>query len=186
MGDGSYRPLKSCLGLWLLERIVPEFRSRPDSPGDWRRLVAAAARERRPATLLDLADPRLFNPKSMRSAIDANLESRGSRRPRDLAGYTRLICASLGQGHADAVNVLERLAGKAFKRILMVGGGSRNRLLCQETADASGLPVASFSLEGTATGNIAAQLAALGAVPDHAAFRSQFSRQLAARNFLPS
>lgn len=185
MGDGSYRPLKSCLGLWLLEKIVPEFMSRAVSPGDWRRLIAAATRSRNAGRLLDLSDSRLFNPSSMRAAIDAHLARRGSRPPGDLAGYTRLICASLGRGHADAVKVFERLAGKSFKRILIVGGGSRNRLLCQETADASGVPVHSFSLEGAATGNIAAQLVALGAVENHASFRSVFSRQLSARQFRP-
>jgi rhamnulokinase len=186
MGDGRHRPLKSCLGLWLLERIVPEFSSRPETPAAWRRLIAAAARARPPARLLDLSDSGLFNPRSMRAAIDRHLERRGVRPPGDLAGYTRLICASLGRGHADAAAVFERLAGRSFKRILIVGGGSQNRLLCQATADAAGIAVASFSLEGAAVGNIAAQLVALGAVRDHAQFRSVLSRQLVATEFRPA
>jgi rhamnulokinase len=76
------------------------------------------------------------------------------------------------------VRALERLSGRAFGRILIVGGGSQNRLLCQATADASGLPVASYSLEGAAVGNIAAQLVALGEVADNAAFRAAYARQL--------
>jgi rhamnulokinase len=185
MGDGRYRPLKSCLGLWLLERIVPEFSSRPGTPSAWRRLIAAAAAERPPETLLDLSDAGLFNPKSMRAAIDGQLGRRGVRAPRNLAGYARLICSSLGRGHADAVRVFERLAGRSFGRILVVGGGSQNRLLCQATADASGLPLASFSLEGAAVGNIAAQLVALGAVRDHASFRRTLALQLKASEFTP-
>ncbi len=70
MGDGRYRPLRSCLGLWLLESILPEFSSRPGTAGAWRRLIGAAARARAPARLLDLSDSTLFNPRSMRSAID--------------------------------------------------------------------------------------------------------------------
>jgi rhamnulokinase len=185
MGDGRYRPLKSCLGLWLLEKIAPEFSSRPATPADWRKLIAAAGRAAAPARLVDLSDSSLFNPRSMRSAIDSHLRKRGARPPRDLAGYTRLICASLGRGHADAVRVFGRLAGRSFRRILVVGGGSQNRLLCQATADASGVPVASFNLEGTAVGNLAAQLVALGAVEDHAAFRRIFARQLAAAEYCP-
>jgi rhamnulokinase len=121
----------------------------------------------------------------MRAAIDAQLKGRGGRIPRDLAGYARLICASLGNGHADAVHSLERLSGRSFGRILMVGGGSQNRLLCQETADASGLPVASYALEGAAAGNIAAQLVALGVIKDNAAFREAYSRQLRKASYLP-
>jgi rhamnulokinase len=185
MGDGRYRPLKSCLGLWLLERILPEFGVRAGGLADWKRIIAAAGRTPSPDHRLDLADATLFNPVHMRTAIDAQLRRRGLPSPRGLAGYARLICDSLGQGHAGAVDGFKRLSGRAFKRILIVGGGSQNRLVCQSTADASGLPVASFSLEGSAVGNLAAQLVALGAVRDHATFRALFSRQLKAIEFLP-
>ena len=84
--------------------------------------------------------------------------------PKNPAGYVRLICDSLGQGHADALRNFEKLAGRKFQRILIVGGGSKNRLLCQATATASGLPVHAFTLEGTAVGNIASQLIGLKAV----------------------
>jgi rhamnulokinase len=184
-GDGRYRPLISCLGLWLLERVLPGFSSRPQTPAAWRRLISESAGAPAPEDLLDLGDPALFNPPSMRAAIDTQLRSRGARIPRDLAGYARLVCASLGNGHADAVHSLERLSGRSFSRILIVGGGSQNRLLCQETADAAGLPVASYKLEGAAAGNIAAQLVALGAIRDNAAFREAYTRQLRRVDFLP-
>jgi rhamnulokinase len=88
-------------------------------------------------------------------------------------------------GHARAVESIERLSGRKFGRIIAVGGGSQNRLLCQATADAAGMPVDSYSLEGTAVGNIAAQLVALGAVGDNASFRRIFSRRLKKTPYLP-
>jgi rhamnulokinase len=178
MGDGRYRPLCSCLGLWLLEQTVPAFRSRPQTAQGWQKLIAAATRAPAPALLLDVTDTSLFSPPVMRTAIDTQLKKRGAKPPRDLAGYVRLICDSLGQGHADAVRTFERLADRKFKRILIVGGGSKNRLLCQATANASGLPVVSFALEGAAVGNLASQLIALGAVKDLATFRHLLSRHL--------
>jgi rhamnulokinase len=184
-GDGRYRPLISCLGLWLLERVLLGFSTRPTSPSAWRRLIAAASNAPPPPDLLDLADRTLFNPADMRRAIDAQLKCRGGKIPRDLAGYVRLICASIGNGHAEAVHAIERLSGRQFGRILMVGGGSQNRLLCQETADASGIPVASYSLEGAAVGNIAAQLVALGELTGIAAFREAYARQLASTAYEP-
>jgi rhamnulokinase len=114
----------------------------------------------------------------MRAAIDAQLKKRKLPMPKNIAAYTRLICASLGQGHADALRAFERLAGRQFSRILIVGGGSKNRLLCQATANASGRPVHAFTLEGTAVGNIVSQLIGLRAVRDLATFRALFSRQL--------
>lgn len=178
LGDGRYRPIKNCLGLWLLEKTVEAFPKRPKNGREWDLLAAEAARRPKPPVLLDVTDRALFNPKSMREAIDAQLRRRRARAPRDLAGYTRLICDSLGQGHADAVKAFERMTGRKFTRILMVGGGSKNRLLCQATADRAGIPLVSFALEGTAVGNLANQLVALGAVDSLRTFRRQLARQL--------
>jgi len=185
MGDGRYRPLRSCLGLWLLEQTLPAFAARPANAAQWRKLIALAEKAPAPARLLDVTDTALFNPPDMRAAIDAQLKRAGARPPRDLAGYVRLICDSLGRGHADAVRSFEELSGRQFRRILIVGGGSKNRLLCQATADASGLPVVSYALEGTAVGNVANQLIGLGVVRDIRAFRAHLARQLAATVYTP-
>jgi rhamnulokinase len=185
MGDGGYRPLLSCLGLWLLEQTLPHFPQRPNSPAAWEQLVAAAAGQPEPPVLLDVTDPALFNPANMRVAIDAQLRRRRGKAPRSLAGYVRLICASLGRGHADGLRALERLSGRAFRRILMVGGGSRNRLLCQATADAARLPVVSLALEGAAVGNLGSQLIALGAVEDLATFRRDLAASLSRTVYEP-
>ena len=114
----------------------------------------------------------------MKAAIDAQLKKRKIAAPKNLAGYARLICDSLGRGHAGAMRNFEKMAGKKFRRILIVGGGSKNRLLCQATADAAGLPVVSFALEGTAVGNLASQLVALRAVKNLATFRAHLGASL--------
>ena len=177
-GDGRYRPLTNVIGLWLLEGTLKDFAGRPRTDAAWAALIRAAEKLPAPPVLFDVTDPAFANPPSMRSALDAQLKRRQAAPPRNLAGYTRLICASLGRGHADAMRAFERLAGRKFKRILMVGGGSRNRLLCQSTADAAGLPVVSLSLEGTAVGNIARQLIAFGAVQNLATFRAHLTQNI--------
>ncbi len=178
IGDGRYRPLTNIIGLWLLEGAMKDFASRPRTDADWAELIAEAEKLPAPAALLDVSDPSFANPKSMRAAIDAHLKKRRLTPPRTLAGYTRLICDSLGRGHAEAKAAFERMSGRSFQRILIVGGGSKNRLLCQATADAAGIPVVSFSLEGTAVGNLARQLIALRAVKDLPAFRAGLGRRL--------
>jgi rhamnulokinase len=176
-GDGRYRPLTNVIGLWLLEQTLKDFTARPKNDAEWAKLLTAAGRQR-PNALLDMAFREFANPTSMRAAIDTQLKRRELPLPKNLAGYVRLICDSIGQGHADAIRNFERLAGRKFVRILIVGGGSKNRLLCQATADASGLPVHAYSLEGTAVGNIASQLIGLRAVRNLTAFREHFSKQL--------
>ena len=178
IGDGRYHPLTNVIGLWLLEGTMKDFASRPTTDREWAALIAAAEKLPAPAALLVVTDPAFANPVSMKAAIDAQLKKRRLRAPKDLAGYTRLICDSLGRGHADAMRNFERLAGRKFNRILIVGGGSKNRLLCQATANETGVPVVSFALEGTAVGNLASQLISLRAVKDLATFRHHLGRTL--------
>ncbi len=185
IGDGRYRPLTNVIGLWLLEGTLKDFASRPKSDDEWAKLIAAAEKLPAPAALLDVTDPSFTNPKSMKAAIDAHLKKRRLAAPKNLAGYVRLICASLGRGHADAKAAFERMSGRAFRRILIVGGGSKNRLLCQATADACGIPVVSFALEGTAVGNMARQLIALGAVKNLPTFRALLAKGLKQTTYTP-
>jgi len=196
-GRGGYRPLVNVIGLWLLEKTLADFSSRPRNESEWSTLIAAA--EKLPSSLepvhprrsknrsglsalgsglLDVTDPAFANPPSMRAAIDAQLKRRKLPVPKNLPAYVRLICDSLGQGHANVMRTFERLANRRFKRILIVGGGSKNRLLCQATANAAQLPVISFQLEGTAVGNLANQLIALRAIKDLPTFRALLSRQI--------
>jgi rhamnulokinase len=185
MGDGRYRPLRSSLGLWVLERTLLSYRARPGTASAWARLMSLAARVPVPKRLLDLNDPALFNPADMRAAISQQIARRGGRAPRDLARMVRLIVDSIGRAHADSVRLFEEVTGRRFRRILIVGGGSKNPLLCQATANACGIPVVSYSLEGAVTGNIASQLVALGMVRNLAQFRRRLGTQLDATHYLP-
>jgi len=178
IADGRYRPLTNVPGLWLLEGTLKDFARRPGNDREWAALINAAGRLPTPAGLLRVTDAAFTNPTSMRAAIDAHLRARRLKVPAGLPGYVRLICDSLGRGHADALGAFERMTGRRFQRILMVGGGSRNRLLCQATADAAGVPVVSFALEGTAVGNLARQLIALRAVRDLPTFRRLLAADL--------
>ena len=83
------------------------------------------------------------------------------------------------------MRAFERMTGRKFQRVLMVGGGSKNRLLCQATADAAGIPVVSFALEGTAVGNLASQLIAIGAVKDLPTFRRHLAADLKQKIYRP-
>ena len=185
IGDGRYRPLTNVIGLWLLEGTMKDFASRPADDQAWAELITAAEKLPAPAALLDVTDPAFTNPKSMKAAIDAQLKRRKLPASKTLAAYTRLICDSLGRGHADAMRAFEKMTGKKFRRIIIVGGGSKNRLLCQATANAAGIPVVSFALEGTAVGNIASQLIALRAVKDLPTFRRLLGATLAKKIYAP-
>ncbi len=185
IGDGRYRPLTNVIGLWMLEGTLKDFASRPTNDKEWAALIKAAEKLPAPPKLIDMTFAEFANPTSMKGAIDAQLKKRKIPAPKNLAGYVRLICESLGNGHAEAMRAFEKMAGKQFRRILIVGGGSKNRLLCQATANAAGLPVVSFALEGTAVGNLASQLISLGAVKDLATFRRHLAADLKQTVYAP-
>lgn len=171
-GQGGYRPNKIIMGLWLLEQLLPKFEARPSSDAEWTALIEKAEEQPVPSVLIDGTDEALFNPEDMKAAIDENLKRQGGTPPDTLPGYVRLICDSLASYVANTLAKFGPMTGESFDNIAIVGGGSKNRLLCQRTADATGLPVTSFKLEGTAVGNIGYQLLGLGVIDNLDVFRA--------------
>lgn len=184
-GDGSFRPNKILLGLWLLEQTIPAFEKRPQTDGEWGALIAAAEERPDPAVLLDIRDRDLFNPPSMREAIDAKIRGQGGTPPEDLPGYLRLISASLAAGVGQTMTTFESLMGKEFDNIVILGGGSKNRLLCQLIANACGKAVTSFNLEASSVGNIAYQLLALGKIKSLEVFHEVLRPSLSPKVYQP-
>ena len=184
-GSGAFRPCKVMLGLWLIEQIIPCFERRPANDAEWTALIDAASDRPSSDVHLDTSDRALFNPTDMREAIDTQLRHRGGTPPLDLAGYVRLVCDSLGAAIAGAVDAFGTLSGQRAERIIIVGGGARNRLLCQAMANAAALPVTSYQLEATCLGNLAYQACALGLVPDLAAFHAVIAPGLPTQHYAP-
>jgi rhamnulokinase len=77
------------------------------------------------------------------------------------------------------ITALEELTGRTLDTIRIVGGGSRNRLLCQLTADACRRQVVAGPVEATALGNVQVQAVARGMVPDLAAVRAALAASVA-------
>lgn len=185
-GQGGYRPNKILLGLWMLEKTLPYFGDRPTNDAEWSSLIERADDVPRSDVLIDTSDRELFNPDNMKAAIDANLQRHGGQPPADLPGYVSLICNSLGASVADTAQKFGAMTGSKFDNIIIVGGGSKNRLLCQRIADFAGIPVTSYNLEGTAVGNIGYQLLGLGVIKDLDEYRAVVAKDLAKQSYRPS
>ena len=80
------------------------------------------------------------------------------------AATVRCIVDSLALAHRAAIEDARRLSGRDVDVVHVVGGGARNELLCQLTADACGIPVEAGPVEATALGNVLVQACALGVV----------------------
>jgi rhamnulokinase len=155
------------MGLWLLSESIrtwdkPATASQRSS--ELERLLDAAPRVAGPVPVFDVDDPRFLPPGDIPARIDAWFAERDLKGPVTRPEYVRSIVESLAQAFAGTVADAARLSGHAVSVIHLVGGGAQNALLCQATADRSGLPVVAGPVEATAIGNILVQARAQGAI----------------------
>lgn len=154
---GSIRFLRNVGGLWLLQECMRTWRAMGEE-SDLETLLAAAAAESGDGPTIDVDDPVFIPPGDMPERIAAVVgRSAGS-----VAQITRGIIESLAAAYVRTVEQGSSLAGRPVRRIHLVGGGSQNALLCQRTADRSGLAVLAGPVEATALGNVLVQARALG------------------------
>jgi len=160
---GTIRFLKNISGLWLLEACRRSWESagRPDRYAD---LLDAAAEAPAFRSLVDPDCDEFLNPDDMPTTIDRYCSRTAQPAPPNPAAYTRAILESLAYKYRVVLDSLEILIGVRVEEIRVIGGGSRNGLLNQFTADATGRPVVAGPVEATALGNIAVQMLATGAV----------------------
>ena len=161
--DGRTRFLHNVMGLWLLSESIRTW-EREGSAVDLERLLAEAAAIGSDVPVFDANDPLFMAPGDMPERIAQWCTTRGLSAPATRAEFARSIVESLASAFADAVASASSLSGKRVDTIHMVGGGALNELLCQRTADRSGLTVVAGPVEATALGNVLVQGRALGAI----------------------
>jgi rhamnulokinase len=161
--DGTVRYLRNVTGLWLLQESLRTWRDQGREV-DLPDLLARAARLPKLSCVVDVDDPRFAAPGDMPARIAGSAAETGQRPPADEAAAVRCVLDSLALAYRRAVRQAAELSGQEAEVLHVVGGGSRNTLLCQLTADATGLPVVAGPAEGTAVGNLLVQARAVGAL----------------------
>jgi rhamnulokinase len=159
--DGRVRYLRNVMGLWLLSESIRSW-ERDGDPVDLPALLDEAAALPGPGTLFDVDHAAFLTPGDMPTRIEAHLRERGHRPPRSRAELVRSIVESLAAAYARTLRTITELTGRAIRTVHVVGGGSQNALLCQLTADHTGLTVQAGPVEATAIGNVLVQARAQG------------------------
>jgi rhamnulokinase len=162
--DHTVRYLRNVAGLWLLQESTRAWQS-AGLDIDQAELAAQAAAAAPLRSLIDPDDPAFLAPGDMPSRIAAACRATGQAVPDGPAETARCILDSLALAYRRAIIEVQELSGRHVDTIHLVGGGSRNRLLCQLAADACGLPVVAGPAEATAIGNLLVQARTLGAAP---------------------
>ena len=167
--EGGYgrtaRMLKNIMGLWLIQ----------ESRRQWIREgfdVSYAGLEREALEIepfrcfIDPDDPSFEMPGNQPRRVQEYCRRTGQTVPETRGEIMRCIYESLAMKYRYSFEAIRQVTGKTYASIHMIGGGTKDRLLCQMTADACNCLVKAGPIEATAMGNIAVELIALGEIKD--------------------
>jgi rhamnulokinase len=159
--DGTWRLLKNIMGLWLVQRCRLAFQQ-AGKDLDYATLAQMSADAQPFRSLVNPDRSEFLNPADMTQAIAAECRRTGQPVPESEGQFVRCALESLALKYRMVLGWLEELTGVPVTVIHIVGGGSKNELLNQFTADACGRPVFAGPVEATALGNVLIQARTAG------------------------
>ena len=182
--EGTTRFLKNITGMWLLEQCLKEWKKEGITYA-YEKLVHMA--ESAPAfqSLIDSDHASFANPVSMTKAIADYCIASGQTAPSTHAEFVRCIFESLSLKYKYVLGKFINLAPFTIEKLHVIGGGSKNPLLNQWTANAIGMPVLAGPSEATAIGNIMIQAKAAGCVDSLSEMRRIIRGSIQIEEFLP-
>jgi len=161
--NNTIRLLRNVMGLWL----VQESRRQWEREGDkstFDELAAAALNAESCKSLINVDLPEFLAPGNIPERIREFCKKTAQPVPQTKGEIIRCVFDSLALTYKHTLSQINELQGINAPNIHIVGGGTKETLLCQFTADACGVPVYAGPAEATATGNIAVQMMALGEI----------------------
>jgi rhamnulokinase len=182
--DGTIRFLKNITGMWLLEQCLKEWK-RDGINYDYEELVVMAESVPGFQCMIDPDCPSFANPVNMTQAIVSYCSSTGQYAPASHAEIVRCIFESLALKYSYILGLLKKFAPFPIEKLQVIGGGSKNALLNQFTANAIGLPVIAGPSEATAIGNIMIQAKAAGVVDSLQDMRDMILNSVSIKVYLP-
>lgn len=178
--EGSIRLLKNICGMWLLERCRLNWGNT-----SYPELIAEANACQAFRSLINPDDPCFANPADMENTIREYARKTGQPVPETRGQVVRCIFESLALRYRQVLENLRSLAPNPIDTLHVIGGGSRNDLLNQFTANAIGIPVVAGPSEATAMGNILMQNIAAGQADSVAAMRQNISKSIPLKRYEP-
>lgn len=157
---GKIRFLQNITGLWILQRLMAEWKARGEEV-TFEEILPQAVQSGI-NSVIDVDNPEFLNPTNMEEAISAYCRTHNLTVPQTKADYVRCTVQSLAARYKKAVEQMNSCLSAPIRQLHIIGGGSRNALLNQLTADALGIPVYAGPVEATAIGNILMQALAKG------------------------
>lgn len=152
---GKIRFLQNITGLWILQCLMNEWKNQGREVDYDQILEQAAQADRQPVIPVD--DPSFRNPACMETAIREYCGNKQLKAPATREELVRCVVESLAYRYKHGVDSMNKCLPFPIKQLHIIGGGCRNKLLNQLTADYLGIPVYAGPAEATAMGNILVQ-----------------------------
>ena len=172
--ENTYRFLKNIMGLWVVDQCRATWKA-AGKDYSFDQLAAMAASVHPFKTLIEPDDPTFLAPGDMPARVNDYCRKRGQAIPASDAELIAAVYVSLAYKYRYVLEQLIAVSGQKVDRLHIIGGGSKNALLNQMTANAIGRPVIAGPAEATATGNAIVQLIAIGELRDVAEARAMLS-----------
>ena len=181
--DGKIRFLQNITGLWILQRLMSEWKACGEEQNY--DIIIPQAAEAQIATIIPVDDATFMNPENMENALIHYCRHHALQVPKNKAETVRCVLQSLAFKYRQAVEQLNHCLPSPIRQLNIIGGGSQNQLLNQLTADELGIPVYAGPVEATAMGNILTQAMAKGEIADLRELREIVTRSVTPQVYYP-
>jgi len=172
--DGTYRPLKNIMGMWIIQNCKRQWDR--EEKLSWRDIDVLVDKAPALRSIIDVNAHLFYDGDNMIQKIQTFCEATGQPVPQTKGEISRTVYESLALSYREAFKGLEQLKGGSIDVLHIVGGGSKNMLLNQITADAINRPVVAGPHEATAIGNLMVQVKASGEVKNMSEMREAIRR----------
>ncbi len=183
--NDTTRFLKNIMGLWLIQESRRQWRREGIEVG-FDTLEQEALASEPFKCFIDVDDPLFETAGNLPRRVKQFCEETGQYVPQTRGEIMRCIYQSLAMKYKYTFNALGELSGKEYKHINILGGGIKDRLLCQMTADACNVLVLAGPTEATVMGNIAVACYALGEIEDFRGIREAVSNSTELKSYNPA
>jgi rhamnulokinase len=173
--NGTYRLLKNIAGMWLVQQCRATW-AESGHTYDYAQIAALAENAEPFLAFIDPDHMDFYPPGDMPARIRAYCARTGQRVPESHGQIIRVIYESLALKYHHVLELLRHVSGQPVERLHIIGGGSRNALLCQMSANATGIEVIAGPSEATAMGNAMVQFISLGELANLAQAREVLAR----------
>lgn len=181
---GRIRFLQNITGLWILQRLMSEWKACGEEQNY--DVIIPQAAQTMIETIIPVDNALFMNPAKMETAITDYCRKHKLRIPQTKAELVKCVLQSLAVKYREAVEKLNQCLPSPIRQLNIIGGGSQNKLLNQLTADYLNIPVYAGPVEATAMGNILVQAIAKGEITGLQELREIVSRSVIPEVYYPN